>query len=170
MKRKFSRVIAVFFCLVSVLAAFSGCAAAEGEHVHAFDRKVSTAKYLKSTANCLSPVTYYYSCSCGEAGEETFTYGDLGEHDFSGEVILSEATCQAPKRYVQKCIHCGTQDTVELLGTELAPHQYQNIVDYNHVKEEATATTSASDMNIHVGSFTALHPASSSASAPCVPV
>lgn len=37
---------------------------------------------LVSTATCQSPAVYYYSCSCGAIGTETFTYGELGEHNY----------------------------------------------------------------------------------------
>lgn len=37
---------------------------------------------LVSAANCQSPAVYYYSCVCGAIGTETFTYGELGEHNY----------------------------------------------------------------------------------------
>lgn len=37
---------------------------------------------LVSAATCQSPAVYYYSCSCGAIGTETFTYGELGEHNY----------------------------------------------------------------------------------------
>ena len=37
---------------------------------------------LVSEANCQSAATYYYSCSCGELGSETFTAGELGNHNY----------------------------------------------------------------------------------------
>lgn len=37
---------------------------------------------LVSAATCQSPAVYYYSCTCGAIGTETFTYGELGEHNY----------------------------------------------------------------------------------------
>lgn len=50
-------------------------------HDHNYQQVVDD-KYLKSEATCTSPAVYYVSCvSCGEAGTETFTYGDKLPHD-----------------------------------------------------------------------------------------
>ena len=35
-----------------------------------------------TAANCQSAATYYYSCSCGELGSETFSAGELGDHNY----------------------------------------------------------------------------------------
>lgn len=42
-------------------------------HTHVFDQKNTDAKYLASAASCTAKATYYYSCTCGEKGTETFT-------------------------------------------------------------------------------------------------
>lgn len=44
-----------------------------GEHV--FDRQEADSKYLASAATETEAARYYYSCVCGAAGTETFTYG-----------------------------------------------------------------------------------------------
>lgn len=38
---------------------------------------------LASEANCQSAAAYYYSCSCGQLGSETFYSGELGDHSFA---------------------------------------------------------------------------------------
>jgi len=37
---------------------------------------------LASEANCQNAAAYYYSCSCGQLGSETFYSGELGDHSF----------------------------------------------------------------------------------------
>lgn len=37
---------------------------------------------LATEANCQSAATYYYSCFCGKLGSETFSSGELGNHNF----------------------------------------------------------------------------------------
>ena len=37
---------------------------------------------LVSAANCQSAAVYYYSCVCGELSSETFTTGELGDHNY----------------------------------------------------------------------------------------
>jgi len=60
-------------------------------HTHVFDCENTDEKYLKSPATCQSGAVYFYSCSCGEKGTETFTYGDPAGHDF-GEWVLDPVT------------------------------------------------------------------------------
>lgn len=38
---------------------------------------------LASEANCQSAAAYYYSCACGQLGNETFSSGELGGHSFA---------------------------------------------------------------------------------------
>ena len=61
-------------------------------HTHVFDRQNTSAEYLKSGACCTSPAVYYYSCTCGEMGTATFTYGNNTDHDYGNG---------------NKCVRCG---------------------------------------------------------------
>lgn len=45
-------------------------------HEHAFNKEVAEDKYLASEATYTKAAEYYKSCECGEAGEETFVYGE----------------------------------------------------------------------------------------------
>lgn len=75
-------------------------------HTHAYDQKVISAAYLSSGATCTAPARYFYSCSCGEKGTETFEDGQALGHTYAGGV----------------CTTCGASDsdyvnyTVELVG------------------------------------------------------
>ncbi len=42
---------------------------------HMYDVKKAEKQYMVSSATDDTPAIYYYSCSCGEKGSETFTYG-----------------------------------------------------------------------------------------------
>lgn len=44
-------------------------------HTHSFSVQNTASKYLKSVATSTTPALYYYSCSCGEKGSATFSYG-----------------------------------------------------------------------------------------------
>lgn len=73
------------------------------EHTHSYTQEVVSEKYLVSEANCTSPATYYYSCSCGEQGSETFT---SGEKDPSNHTLYVEwITTSTTHKKVYKC--CG---------------------------------------------------------------
>ena len=53
-------------------------------HSHTFNKQVAEDKFLKSAASCTAKAIYYYSCECGEKGEQTFGYGELKGHTFNG--------------------------------------------------------------------------------------
>lgn len=50
-------------------------------HTHSYNIKNVDEKYLMSEATCKNAATYYYSCSCGEKGSETFTVGQALNHN-----------------------------------------------------------------------------------------
>ena len=53
---------------------------------HSFTRQDTGIKYRATAATCTAAATYYYSCDvCGEAGTETFTYGNA---DTSGHNVV----------------------------------------------------------------------------------
>ena len=58
----------------------------ETAHIHDFSQRNTSSLYVMSSANCTEPAVYYFSCSCGEIGSETFTDGDARGHawKFSG--------------------------------------------------------------------------------------
>ena len=63
------------------------CTLCGGEYgtavAHNFTLKVSENIYLKSAAGCENAAEYYYSCSCGAKGTETYTVGEPLGHSFA---------------------------------------------------------------------------------------
>ncbi len=51
-------------------------------HTHVYTEQNIDSKYLAADASCKNAASYYYSCRCGKAGTETFTYGDTLPHNF----------------------------------------------------------------------------------------
>ena len=51
---------------------------------HTYNQQVATSQYLASAATCANPATYYYSCTCGAKGTETFSFGSALGHTASG--------------------------------------------------------------------------------------
>ncbi len=51
-------------------------------HSHSYTEMIASSEYLASAASCLSPATYYYSCSCGASSSSTFTSGSALGHTF----------------------------------------------------------------------------------------
>ena len=53
------------------------------EHVHEYSVKNASPEYLATPATCTEKAKYYYSCSCGEKGTETFESGEPKGHTYS---------------------------------------------------------------------------------------
>lgn len=86
---------------------------------HVFDQAVATDAYLASKATCTEAAQYYYSCTCGAVGTETFLSGDpLGHSWTATETIQPTATEQGYTLYT--CERCGVteqRDFVPATGT-----------------------------------------------------
>lgn len=86
---------------------------------HVFDQAVATDAYLASKATCTEAARYYYSCTCGAVGKETFLSGDpLGHSWTATETIQPTATEQGYTLYT--CERCGVteqRDFVPATGT-----------------------------------------------------
>ena len=63
---------------------------AQLEHTHKFTRQNTDALYKATDATCTKAATYYYSCTCGATGTETFEYGDSLGHSEGTEWLTDE--------------------------------------------------------------------------------
>ena len=70
-------------------------------HTHSFDCENPDEIYLKSAATCRAKAVYYYSCSCGVSGEETFTSGETLPHHYSDEWFADG------EKHWRACTACG---------------------------------------------------------------
>ncbi len=74
-------VLLFVLCICCVAVGLTGCK--KDKHIHAFDKQVITEEYKATDATCTEAATYYYSCSCGEKGTETFAMGEALGHEYS---------------------------------------------------------------------------------------
>lgn len=81
------------YVLLLLLVMMCVVACNEEEHTHTFRVEKIEEQYLAAKATCTSPATYYYSCTCGEKGTETFSYGDPLGHSFTDYRPDGNATC-----------------------------------------------------------------------------
>lgn len=140
--KKILMLLMVFCLCLAAVFAFGSCDANEGEnpdasngdadHVHSFTVESATDAYLKSAATCTEKAVYYKSCACGEAGEETFAYGELGNHIFDrmtvdAKYFVSAATCTSAASYKYSCL-CGLADEQTFTHGEMLPHDYDGCV------------------------------------------
>lgn len=80
----------------------------EEDHTHVFDRQITADDYRNTAATCVEKATYFYSCSCGEKGTETFVYGSLTEHRFTAYIPNGDATCTKDGTKTATCDVCKT--------------------------------------------------------------
>ena len=78
---------------------------------HSFTEKNTAKVYLKSAATCQAAASYYYSCSCGEKGDTTFTDGEPLKHSYiqkriGEKYIRTQATTSTAATYYYSC-ECG---------------------------------------------------------------
>ncbi|HJB48488.1 MAG TPA: hypothetical protein IAA40_03710 [Candidatus Olsenella excrementigallinarum] len=92
---------------------------------HTFDRQVAEGAFLAASATCTDPAQYWYSCSCGARGTETFASGGpLGHAWASTSVVPPTETEQGYTIYT--CDRCGLteqRDFVPATGQDDDPGQ-----------------------------------------------
>lgn len=91
-------------------------------HTHNFNQKNTSETYLKSAATCTKKAVYYYSCSCGEKGTETFESGETLAHTWESKWANNDS------KHWHECTVCKTK------GDE-ADHAFEWKID-----KEATVT------------------------------
>lgn len=64
-----------------------------GKLNHTYNETVATSDYLATAATCTAKATYYYSCSCGAQGTDTFESGDYAAHDYGTLISEQPANC-----------------------------------------------------------------------------
>lgn len=77
----------LFFGIAMTACDLSGT---KPEHIHTYDKQAVSEEYLKEEASCISKAVYYFSCECGEKGEETFESGEYAEHSVASSWTKGE--------------------------------------------------------------------------------
>lgn len=125
----------------------SGCSTAQSNaHVCDYSLRVENEEYLKSASTCVSGGEYYFSCSCGEKGEQTFFSTKRGEHTFTAEVaeyryLKTPSNCQEKAVYYKSCEDCGKKgdDSQTFIYGELGDCSYtKKNIGVEYLKETAT--------------------------------
>ena len=76
-------------------------------HEHCFDQENTDYQYIYSDANCTEAMRFYYSCSCGEVGWETFAVGEPLGHTYD-QKIADSAYYVGGNKYYYSCV-CGAR-------------------------------------------------------------
>ena len=121
------------------------------DHDHIFNQKNTAEQYLKTATTCTAPAFYYYSCECGEKGEQTFFVGREHGHSFTAEIASDEyaiekGDCIHAGTYYKSCIYCGekgydfnTFQTVVSDGHDFSKENPQGKYLYSEATQDASA-------------------------------
>ena len=139
--RKFIGVLLSVLCICCAAIGLTGCK--KGKHIHAFDKQVITDEYKATDATCTEKATYYYSCSCGEKGTETFTSGNALGHSFTNYISDNNATCTQDGTKTAKCDRCDETDTIKDIDSKLHHSYTEQIVSEEYLASSATCTEKA---------------------------
>ena len=124
----------------------TGCDYSENEdipalvHTHKFTEKAATDKFLVSAATCTEKATYYYSCTCGKKGSETFEYGSPLEHMFGDWKVVKQPTESEEGLKTRTCNRTGC-DYSESENIPMLSHTHKFTAEIASDKYLATAAT-----------------------------
>ena len=79
---------------------------------------------LATAANCQSAASYYYSCACGQLGSDTFSSGELGNHNY---VNGSCTVCGKAAQNITVSLHAIATDGTWQFDFSAAPAQFYKI-------------------------------------------
>ncbi len=143
MKRKsIVRILTIaLFAVVSALS-FAACAKQTAKHTHKYDQRKETVEYAVVPSTCTEAGEYYYSCSCGAKGSQTFVgealghtggtatctekavcgrcnepYGDLAEHKYGAAKVTKEATRTEKGVSTEVCLNCRYEKNTDIEPT-----------------------------------------------------
>ena len=111
-KRKTGRFLLVSSLLIVLCISaigIAGCGKQE-EHTHSFTEQNVKQTYLASEATCTQAAKYYYSCTCGEKGTETFEIGNALGHNFGEWKTVTPATEEKDGLEERTCTRCEEKE------------------------------------------------------------
>ncbi|MBE6142595.1 MAG: hypothetical protein E7177_01215 [Erysipelotrichaceae bacterium] len=97
------------------------CGESYGElatHVCTYDQLIIDEQYLVPGSNCQTHAFYYKSCTCGEAGTESFDSDTFGAHDIEKVAAVAPTPFKDGSIEYYQCTVCGTKYSDEN-GTEV---------------------------------------------------
>ena len=96
-------ILAVCMCMFTLTA----CGDKEPPHTHTYDQQVVNDTFKATNATCEDKATYYYSCTCGEKGTETFESGEALGHEYGVWISNGDGT------HSRTCANCNEHEITE---------------------------------------------------------
>lgn len=127
MKKSFiCKILSILFSFCALFFVLTACnmdtnnSETPNEHVCEYKYGKFTEKYLASPATCTTSKKYYYCCSCGKKGDETFDYGEPLKHVYTNFVSDNNASYEQDGTLTAQCeLGCGTTKTIPDPGSKL---------------------------------------------------
>ena len=105
-----NKLLRLFLIVISSFTASVGmasCSVNNMFHRHKYNKQVIIDEYKASDADCEHAGTYYYSCSCGKLGTETFEYGEPLGHNWCYEYFQ---TLEGEFYQIVTCFRCDEKE------------------------------------------------------------
>ncbi len=130
---------------LTLLCAFGLTACGEPEHKHNFVEQIITEENLASRVSCEEKAKYYYTCSCGKIGTETFEDGEALGHAFTDYKSDNNATFTEDGTKTAVCDRegCSKTHTITDEGSKLESYisfKTLNVNDLNVYGKVSNAT------------------------------
>ena len=108
-------ILLLFFVMMLSSIILTSCGDGSQAHTHEYNLKIITGEYLKSSADCNNAATYYYSCTCGEKGSNTFTDGESIPHNEGDWIVDSNPTVSETGKKHTECTRCHAKLKEEII-------------------------------------------------------
>ncbi len=100
MRRAILKTLSLLLAVVTVFTYCLGCNYEVNNneyppttHVCVYNKKVTTENYKSNDATCLKKAKYFYSCECGNKGNNKYEYGKVVDHFYeNGKCIWCKKT------------------------------------------------------------------------------
>ncbi|MBO5068700.1 MAG: hypothetical protein J6C62_09955, partial [Clostridia bacterium] len=107
MKKKILSILITILALCTCMFTLTACGGNEPPHTHVYDKQVVNDTFKASDATCEDKAEYYYSCSCGEEGTETFKHGEKLGHAYGDWISIENG------QHKKTCANDNSQTIIE---------------------------------------------------------
>ena len=145
MKNKILSILITILTLCTCMFTLTACGENEPPHTHVYDQQIVNDTFKASEATCEDKAEYYYSCSCGEKGTETFENGFALGHAYGDWVSIGngqhEKTCANDNSHtITENCSGGNATCTMLAKCSVCTVEYGVLKEHNHNKLEKDAT------------------------------
>ena len=119
---------------------------------HVYSEQTVSETYLAAPATCTEKAKYYYSCSCGAKGTETFEHGEIDRENHDYKDVITAPTKYTDGYTTHTCARCGNtfKDSVTY-ATGSIGLKFENLSDSNDCA--VTGIGTCTDTEVYIPAF-----------------